>query len=190
MFDRSLYEKTLLDDIGEKRFNHSLRVVDKALSLSKGKDVDLEKVKIAGFLHDCAKYNEKKYLTLLRPEFIENSTIDMKSPILHAFLGAEVAEKVYNIKDREILDAIRYHTTGRENMSLLEKIIFLADGLEEGRSYPGVKKLREIAYDDLDCGLLSMLDHNIKFLLEKNAYIEDLTFKARNYLIKEKYGKS
>ncbi|MDY2918776.1 MAG: bis(5'-nucleosyl)-tetraphosphatase (symmetrical) YqeK [Anaerococcus sp.] len=188
MFDIDSYKDRLLEDIGKKRYKHSLRVVDAALKLSEDLDIDVDKVKIAAFLHDCAKYNEERYIRELDLKIDEK--IHPTSPVIHAFVGAEVAKKVYNIKDNDILDAIRYHTTGRANMSLYEKIVFLADAIEEKRDYPGVEDIREKAFEDIDEGLLECLDHNIKFLIDKKSYIESLTFEARNYLIKEKNGKS
>ena len=95
---------------------------------------------------------------------------------------------MYNIKDKEILEAIKYHTTGKEDMTILEKIVFMADAIEEGRSYPGVEEIRKKAFEDLDEGVLMCLDHNIKFLIDIGAFIDPLTLNARNYLIRKKNG--
>lgn len=97
---------------------------------------------------------------------------------------------MYNVRDEEILKAIKYHTTGNENMSLLEKIVFLADAIEEKRSYPGVEEIRKKASKNLDLGVLECLNHNIRYLIDIDAFIDPLTLKARNYLIKEKNGKA
>lgn len=105
---------------------------------------------------------------------------------MHSFLGAEVAKKVYNIDNDQVLDAIRYHTTGKENMSELEKIIYLADAIEPERSYPGVDELRDLAKKDIDKAILYSLSHNIIYLTNKQVLIHPLTISAYNYLIKEK----
>lgn len=190
MFDIELYKDRLISDIGEKRYKHSLRVMDYAEKLSEGKKVDKEKVKIAAFLHDCAKYNEERYMKELNIDNFEQIDPDSSKSVVHSFLGAEVAKKVYNVRDEEILKAIKYHTTGNENMSLLEKIVFLADAIEEKRSYPGVEEIRKKASKNLDLGVLECLNHNIRYLIDMDAFIDPLTLKARNYLIKEKNGKA
>ncbi|WP_306483895.1 bis(5'-nucleosyl)-tetraphosphatase (symmetrical) YqeK [Anaerococcus sp.] len=190
MFDIELYKDRLISDIGEKRYKHSLRVMNCAEKLSEGKKVDKEKVKIAAFLHDCAKYNEERYMNELNIDNFKEIDPDSSKSVVHSFLGAEVAEKVYNVRDEEILKAIKYHTTGNENMSVLEKIVFLADAIEEKRSYPGVEEIRKKASKNLDLGVLECLNHNIRFLIDMDAFIDPLTLKARNYLIKEKNGKA
>ena len=182
MYDLKNWENNLIEDIGLKRFKHSKRVMETALKLNTSVDDDL--VKAAAILHDCAKYNEDKYLKLFADN-ISTETIKYKS-VLHSFLGAEVAKKVYNIDNNQVLDAIRYHTTGKENMSELEKIIYLADAIEPERSYPGVDELRELAKKDIDQAVLYSLSHNIIFLTKKLSLIHPLTIGAYNYLIKEK----
>ncbi len=190
MFDIELYKDRLISDIGEKRYKHSLRVMNCAEKLSEGKKVDKEKVKVAAFLHDCAKYNEERYMKELNIDNFKEIDPDSSKSVVHSFLGAEVAKKVYNVRDEEILKAIKYHTTGNENMSLLEKIVFLADAIEEKRSYPGVEEIRKKASKNLDLGVLECLNHNIRYLIDMDAFIDPLTLKARNYLIKEKNGKA
>lgn len=182
MYDLKNWENNLIEDIGLKRFKHSKRVLETALKLNTTVDDDL--VKTAAILHDCAKYNEDKYLKLFSDN-INAETIKYKS-VLHSFLGAEVAKKVYNIDNDQVLDAIRYHTTGKENMSKLEKIIYLADAIEPERSYPGVDELRDLAKKDIDQAILYSLSHNIIFLTKKLSLIHPLTISAYNYLIKEK----
>lgn len=190
MFDIELYKDRLISDIGEKRYKHSLRVMNCAEKLSEGKKIDKEKVKIAAFLHDCAKYNEERYMKELNIDNFKEIDPDSSKSVVHSFLGAEVAKKVYNVRDEEILKAIKYHTTGNENMSLLEKIVFLADAIEEKRSYPGVEEIRKKASKNLDLGVLECLNHNIRYLIDMDAFIDPLTLKARNYLVKEKNGKA
>ena len=143
------YKDKLFKDLGEKRFNHSMRVVDMALKLNEIYKIDEDKVYLAAFFHDCAKYNEQKYIKLLEIDNDEMSKKLIQSPTLHSYIGAKVAKKVYNIKDKDILNAINYHTTGRANMSDLEKIIFLADAIEEKRDYDGVDEIRKKSFEDL-----------------------------------------
>ena len=116
--------------------------------------------------------------------------ISLKDPVLHSFIGAEVAKKVYNISDKDILDAIRYHTTGKESMTILEKIIFIADAIEPRRDFEGINNIRDASRKDLDKTMLMLLDSSIIFLISKKAIINPLSFIARNYLIEERNGKT
>ena len=182
MYDLNNWENRLIEDIGLKRFKHSKRVMETALKLNNTIEEDL--VKTAAILHDCAKYNEDRYLKL----YGGNIDIDIVNyrDVLHSFLGAEVANKVYNINNDQVLDAIRYHTTGKENMSELEKIIYLADAIEPNRSYKGVDELRELAKENIDEAIFSSLSDNIIFLTKQKSLIHPLTISAYNYFIKEK----
>ena len=150
------YEKEIRDRIGEKRFLHTLRVRDTAIELAKIHNVDLESAEVAGFLHDCAQ-------------------------IIHSYLGALYARELYGIEDEDILNAITYHTTGRANMSDLEKIIFLADYIEPMRNFDGVERARHLAKKDLDAAMYFALNNTLKFLVEHDTYIVPTTVIARNY---------
>lgn len=103
-------------------------------------------------------------------------------PVIHQYAGAYMAEHTFGIKDENILNAVRYHTSGRENMSALEKLIYLADLLESGRSFDGVDKLRREFAKGLDAGMRAALAHNIKYLEERGARIYPLTRRALDYL--------
>ncbi len=180
-------KKELLITIGEKRLGHSIRVMTEAKKLSKYYDVDEEKVAMAGLLHDCARYEDKAQLLKESEEFgiISDKLYTGNVNLLHAPLGAEVAKKKFNISDIDILNAIRYHTTGRENMSMLEKIVYIADYIEPKRDFEGIEYVRNICYEekDLDKALISSIDNTIKFIIEKNLIIHVDTIKARNFLL-------
>ncbi|MDD7306340.1 MAG: bis(5'-nucleosyl)-tetraphosphatase (symmetrical) YqeK [Peptoniphilaceae bacterium] len=184
MFDLTKYEDRLREKIGDKRFNHSLRVYQTALEIND--KIDEEKIREASLLHDCAKYNEKYYLDKYKDKIDFSKDIINNKFVLHAFLGSIVAKQEYSIEDEEVLDAIRFHTTARPKMTKLDKIIFLADSIEPNRSYPGVIKLRELAHKNLDQAVLFSLNATIKSLIDRNIEICRLTIDARNYLIKEK----
>ncbi len=182
-------QNKLLNDIGKKRFEHSLRVAETAKKLAEIYGVDVKKAYLAGLIHDCAKYNEEVYIKKYNIDFSIYPVSSIKDPVLHSFLGAEVAKKVYNIYDRDVLKAIEYHTTGRPDMSDLEKIIFIADAIEPARDFEGIEKIRKLAFENLNKAMLNLLDSNIIFLIGKKALINPLSFEARNYLIEEKNGK-
>lgn len=190
MYNIEKIKEKLIEDIGERRYKHSLRVAQLAQDLAQIYEVDEEKAYIAGLTHDCAKYNEEKYIEKLNIDISTYNVISLKDPVLHSFIGAEVANKVYNISDKDILDAIRYHTTGKESMTILEKIIFIADAIEPRRDFEGINNIRDASRKDLDKTMLMLLDSSIIFLISKKAIINPLSFIARNYLIEERNGKT
>ena len=177
------YEKEIRERIGEKRFLHTLRVRDTALELARIHGVDQEKAEVAGFLHDCAKIRDHDDLMKAAKKSGLLLTKEMhKAPqIIHSYLGAIYARDLYGIEDEEILNAITYHTTGRANMSDLEKIIFLADYIEPMRNFDGVERARELAREDLDAAMYFALNNTLKFLVDHDTYIVPTTVTARNF---------
>ncbi len=172
------YAEFLINNLTKKRLIHTANVVTVAMEKCKELSLSREKVLTACMLHDCAKY--------LRAEDFKDFIIptDMPSPVVHAFLGAFVAEKVLGIKDNEIIDAIRYHTSGKANMSDLAKLVFVADMVEESRDYPGVDELREYYKKDLDTCFKKCLEEEIIHLKNKQQPIYNETLKAYNYYCK------
>lgn len=182
----SIIMNKLLKDIGEKRFNHSIRVMETALRLAEKYNCDIKQVKIAALLHDCAKYLDKLYLLKMANDFdiILDNVMRETPELIHGPLGAKIAEKEYNIKDIDILNAIEFHTTGRENMTLLDKIIYISDYVEPGRNFPGVGEVRDLAFNNLNDSILLAMNNTIRFLVDQNSLIHLNTIRARNYLIK------
>ncbi|MCI5840164.1 MAG: bis(5'-nucleosyl)-tetraphosphatase (symmetrical) YqeK [Peptoniphilaceae bacterium] len=176
----------LIKDIGIKRFMHSKRVVQTALILNTKLElkIDEKKIKLAGILHDCAKYNEDYYYKKYINKFPKLEKYKDSSSVFHAFLGPIVAKEEYDIEDKDILNAIKYHTTGNENMTDFEKLIFISDAIEPSRNYEGVDILRKFSNENLDKAVLESLDQTIKFLIEKKKDIYLLTIKARNSILK------
>lgn len=178
----------LKEEIGEKRYIHSLGVMEEAEKLSKLYGGDISKAKIAGLLHDCGKLTDKKkaYDIINIEKLIFPNEIMDNYQLLHAYLGRYLAEKIYNIKDVEILDAICFHTTLRDAPTTLDKIIYIADAIEVNRDYDGVEELRELTYKNLDEAILYSLNSTISDLIIKDKYIGIDTLKARNYFLKLK----
>lgn len=168
-----------------KRFIHSLNVMDTAENLAKEQGYDLEKAKLAGLLHDCARdIKQGELIAICEKRGIGLNYVELAQPyLLHGAAGMILAEEKYGIKDREILNAIRYHTTGRENMTLCEKIIFTADYIEPGREQPGIGTIREMAPMDLDSACLEILGNIIVFVVGKNLMLHGDTVRARNFLL-------
>lgn len=167
------------------RYQHSLDVCETAGILAQRFNVNVEQAKIAGILHDCAReFSLESLLSYADLYKIELSDIEKKHPILlHSYVGAKIAENEYCITDQEILQAIRLHTTGGVNMSKLDKIIYLADAIEQGRCYPGVEEIRAYSQVDLDKAVLLTIDRSIQYLIKKKNILHPDTILARNELI-------
>lgn len=166
----------------EDRREHSFRVALMAAKRARGLCLSEEKATLAAALHDCAKYVPQDSPLLKGFHLPEN----VPPPVLHQFTGAYLAEHEFGITDEEVLNAVKYHTSGRANMSALEKLIFLADMLEEGRSYPGVDVLRNLFYTDLDECLLHSLERQITYLQSCGNAIYPLTMQAYEWAKSQK----
>ena len=173
----------------EKRLIHSLNVVKESIKLSKIYNLNTGKCEIAALLHDCAKYLTKEQVNYYVEKYnIELDNMEKEDIALsHSIIGSYIVKYEFNINDEEILNGIRYHTTGRENMSLFEKIIFIADLIEEKRDFPGVNELREKTYSKkLDEALLISFNNTIKYVIDSDKLIHPRTIEARNYILKNK----
>lgn len=185
MVDINKLEEYLKNNLIEKRFNHVLRVRDMAKTLAKHYGIDENKAEVAALGHDIAKNMKHDELKrIINENNIVLSEDEEKTPELwHSIVAPIVCRSVFKIEDEEILGAMRWHTTGKANMTSLEKIIYIADMIEPGRNFPGVEEIREYAFEDLDKGVLHGLTHSIKYLLEKNLLVNINSIEARNYLI-------
>lgn len=165
----------LKKNLSEKRFIHSVSVMETAISLAKQHNCDIEKATIAGLLHDCAKsLSNKRKLELAVQYNFELSDAEIENPdLLHAKLGAIVAKEEYGIYDSEILNAIECHTTGKPNMTTLDKIIYISDYIEPRRMpLPKIDIIRTIAASSLDESLLIIVNDTIKYLSEQKRKID------------------
>lgn len=181
-------EKTLKGMLPERRLKHSLNVSKCAVKLSEIYKCDKEKAEIAGLVHDCAKYfTDEQIEDSIKRFNVELDPLEVNNIALsHSVIGSYVAVDIFSVKDEEIINAIKYHTTGKENMSLLEKIIYIADLIEEDRNFPRVEELRELTYSGkLEEALLLSFNNTIKFVIDNNQLIHPRTIKARNYILEE-----
>ena len=184
MIDNWIYEE-LKKDIGVERYNHSLLVMETSVELAEFYNAPIEEAKLAGLLHDCGKFQDKTKIlkTIAEFDIILDSIMEKNTALAHCPLGEFIAREKYNIKNENILNAIRYHTTGRENMGLIEKIVFIADLIEPSRKFPGVEEIRKLAYENLNKAIILAVDNNIQFVIKQNHLLHLDTIKARNYLI-------
>ena len=176
------YAKSVLS---EKRFVHTVNVAEEAKRLARIWGADCEAAYLAGMAHDIAKEIPfDDVFTMLEGYGYVMDACEEESPaILHAPLGAYILEDKFEIKNCEILNAIRYHTTGRCDMTLLEKIIYIADFTEPGRKYPQAKMVREISEENLEKAVLVQADEVIKFVIERGNTLHNSTVKMRNYYL-------
>ncbi|MGM0395470.1 MAG: bis(5'-nucleosyl)-tetraphosphatase (symmetrical) YqeK [Bacillota bacterium] len=180
----------LSNRIGEKRLKHTLSVVEESLKLARKHKVPEEKVRIAALLHDYAKNISLEESLKLVKEYdliLDDITLST-TELIHGPLGARMVRDHFNIGDQDILNAITYHTTGRENMTTVEKIVFLADFIEPERNFDGIETIRKRAFENLDEAILMALDSTIRYLLNKRSTIHVNTVNARNHLIKNNIG--
>ncbi|MGP0586008.1 bis(5'-nucleosyl)-tetraphosphatase (symmetrical) YqeK [Paenibacillus timonensis] len=167
-----------------KRWKHVEGVMESAVILAKRYGADPVKADLAALLHDLAKFWPiEEQEAIIRDNGLNTELLRHDKQLLHAEVGAFISQRDYGVEDEEVLDAIRYHTSGRESMTLLDKIVCLADYIEPGREFPGVEKIRELAETSLEDALVAGFDSTISFLLEKGKPIFPLTLLARNDLI-------
>ncbi len=180
-------QKELKQSLSEKRYRHTGGVAASARMLAEKYGGDPDQAYLAGWLHDSAK--EMKLPEMQKWVSEKGFTIDPymlgSRALLHGPAGAAYAELHFGIHDQAILDAVFYHTTGNTHMTLLEKIVFLADYIEPSRDFPGVEALRKEAKKDLNQAVLLAYDSTIRHLIDDGEYIYDLTFEGRNALVLE-----
>lgn len=164
---------------------HVERVVAEADRLATGfEELDREQVELAAWGHDIARaLSSQELLARARGFDLEISPVEEKAPILlHGPVGAEILRQEYGIDDPEVLAAARFHSTGRAGMSLVEKVIFVADKIETGkvRAKPALARVRELADQDLDAAILEYLDQMLMVASEENWSLHPLAIAARN----------
>ncbi len=150
---------------------HSERVARMAVKRARSLKIPERKALIASMLHDCGKYvtaDSPLLKGFVPPE-------DVPPPVLHQFTGAFIAETSFAVTEEDILDAIRYHTSGRPEMTALGKLVYLADLLEEGRDFEGIGRLRALFYEDLDACLCAALERQLAYLNEQGQPVYPLT---------------
>lgn len=199
-------EERLVEEIKEKLkramdqrlFKHSLGTMRYALGLLKRhfpmitstyresieeKDLVL-KISLSALLHDYAKtYSHEELLSMVKENRWEIESFALRCrPILHSFVGDLMVERDFDIHDRDILDPIKYHSTGRKNMGIIEKIIYISDKIEQTRDYRDIDLLREFADKDIDDCLREVYKRNIIYVLEKNQSLYPQTCGIWNYI--------
>lgn len=179
------YKELLKSRLTPKRYIHSLAVADEAVRLAEKYGADREKAYVAGLLHDICKDESAESLLKTLDRFdIIMSTLEKNAPKLwHAMAGAGYVRNELGIEDSEIIDAIRYHTTARADMTLLDKILYLADFTSVDRTYDGVEQMREAVDVSLEAAMDEALSFSITDLVEARRAIHPDTVAAYNQMI-------
>ena len=191
-YDFIKMQKKLAKYLDENRYEHTLGVMFTCASLAMVHGYDLKNAQVAGLLHDSAKcIPNKKKLKICAEHHIPVSDFEKEHPfLLHAKLGAYIAKAKYNVRDKEILSAITYHTTGKPDMTMLEKIVYIADYIEPARNKaPRLTEIRRLAFEDLDECMYEILKDTLEYLEEDSADDIEPTSKEAYIYYKELHNK-
>jgi len=184
--NRELMMEAVQQQMPAKRWVHVQGVMSSSVKLAKQYGADAEKAELAALLHDYCKYwpVDRQAQVLvdygMAGDLLENDKQLWHGPAAACFVQAE-----FGIEDIEVLDAIRYHTSGRVNMTLLDKIVCLADYIEPNRDFPEVDRIRKKAENSIEKALVAGFDSTLLFLISKKQKIYPLTVLARNGLLEE-----
>ncbi len=174
--------------LSEKRYRHVKNVARAAYELALQHGADTQKAQLAAWLHDIVKEaSAEELLQLLqRDAIMAGATKRRPLPIWHGPCAAIYAKHELGIDDEEVLTALACHTTGKTNMTLLDKVLFMADVISAERTFSGVEALRQLAFEDLDEAVLAAMEKNIAHIQKVGKPLDAETLAAREYLLKQK----
>lgn len=184
MYNIPKMKKTLKKYMDENRFEHTQGVMYTAAALAMRYDENTEKALTAGLLHDCAKcMPDRKKVKICLKNNIVMTEMEQENPfLLHGKVGAYIAREKYQVKDEEILSAIAWHTTGKPDMTLLEKIIYIADYIEPMRTKaPNLADVRKLAFEDIDLALFKILSDSLMYLRASKKTMDKMTLEAYEF---------
>lgn len=191
VYDLKELRKAMKEVQTAKRFEHTRGVEYTSAALAMRYDAPLEDALVAGLLHDCAKcLEDQKLLSICEKHHLGITEAERENPfLLHSKAGAYLAEHKYGVRNPDILNAIRNHTTGRKGMSLLEKIILVADYIEPGRKEAeNLTYIRRLAFEDLDEALIKILEDTLVYLKSGNRKTDPRTRESWEYYHARKAG--
>ncbi len=185
--DHSQMLETVKERLPENRYHHVLGVVETAMDLANTFGVSESHAQTAAILHDIAKFSDRQWMkSVIESEGMDPLLLEYHSELWHAPVGAYVAKTEFGIEEEDVLNAIRYHTTGRENMSALEKVVYIADLVEPNRKFSGVEELRQLKDRGLDVMMEASIKHSIEFLESKNQPVFPDSLKCYDYFVQQK----
>ena len=175
------------DRLPDNRYLHVVGVLNTATGLAVHFGVPEEKAQVAAMLHDIAKFSDREWMeSIIKNENMDPLLLEYHAELWHAPVGAYVAATEFEVNDEDILNAIRYHTTGRAGMSDLEKVIYIADLVEPNRKFKGVEELRQLKEQGLDVMMEACVKHSIDFLVSKNQPVYPDSLKCYEYFVQQK----
>lgn len=173
----------------DKRFQHVLRVEETSVKLAEQYGVDVEKASIAGLCHDYAKQRpDEDFIAEIKKKGLNPLLLDYGNAIWHGVVGAELIKDELGIWDEDILNAVRHHTTGAPVMTKLEQVIYMADYIEPGRDFTGVKKARVITAANLQAGVAYQTKHTLAYLIENGKPVYPKTIDTYNAWVPQYEG--
>ena len=172
-------------NLSEKRRAHVYGVVETAKKLAEKYGCDINKAETAALFHDMFRSTPVEVLNMYIRQLGLDDTYLNNANLAHGPIAAVIMNRDYGIDDQEVLNAVKYHTTGRTGMSTLEKVIYLADAIEPGRNYPDVDKVRKLAEISLEKACLFSMEHSINYIRERGLFLHEDTIKARDYLLEK-----
>lgn len=192
MYNIKEYTALIRERLSDYRFYHSLCVAESAKALAKQYGADEEKAEVAGILHDVMKESSaEEQLEVIEKAGMTITDLEKANKkFYHQISGSAYAKTVLGIEDREILDSIRYHTTGRANMSLMEEIIYLADFISADRDYEDVAVMRAKTGESKEQGMLYATAFTIKTVVQKGNVLHPDTVNAYNWIINTYFNKN
>lgn len=179
-------------NLSEKRKKHTYGVAETARRLANRYGASEDKAKSAALFHDMFRSAPQEVLNMyVRQLELDGVYLD-NANLAHGPIAAVIMERDYGIEDPDMINAVRYHTTGRAGMSPLEKVLYLADAIEPGRAYPGVEQARKLAEESLDRACLFSMERSITYIRQRGLFLHQDTINARDHLkeILEKKGDS
>lgn len=169
------------EQLTEQRYVHTIGVMEAAIELAERYGVDKDKAELAAIFHDYAKFRDKEEMRrIIIDQKMPQDLLQFHDELWHAPVGAYLVEKEAGVSDDEVLEAIRCHTSGKINMSTLDKVLYVADYIEPGRDFPGVEQVRESAKSSLDIAVIQAMKNTITYLLTRNQPVYPDTFHAYN----------
>ena len=182
--------RTVKPMLGKKRWEHTKNVKKMAVKLAERWGADPEKAALAAILHDAAKELPREQMLQIFAEnaIIANNAAMRPEPVWHGIAAAILARTRWGVQDGEVLSAIACHTTGKADMSLLDKILYLADMTSAERDWPGVQALRALALQDLDAALYQALEQSMAFVIQKGQPLDPETQAAVAFLQEQQAG--
>ena len=183
--DFNSYKQIIREKLDDYRYNHSICVADEARRLALIYNIDADKAYLAGLLHDITKnFSTEEHLkNFSRFDIILTDIEKSSEKLWHAISGAAYVNNILKVNDNDIVSAIRYHTTAKNNMTLFEKIIYLADFTSADRNYPDVSVMRKLVYKSIKDAMLYSLNYTINDLKEKNKAVHPDTLAAYNEIL-------